>query len=152
MNATLEHETDRDSVECHVRASYLYELWEHMQNEHGLILLESEMEEICDIVARCKSSVSSVQKAAAYGKPYICRGTSNGGGENFRWAFTLEHDAQCRFQWAQKIPYGYGNTIELAAENFLEKMQAAPLKVQRRLGFANVASDLSAPGTSKTAK
>jgi len=118
-------------------ASYLYELWEHMHNEHGLILLESEMEEICDIVARCKSSGTAIQRAAEHGRPYICRGTSDAGMEDFRWVFTLEDEAQRRFAWAAKIPLGYGRTIEQAAENFLEKMQIAPMEVKRRLFFEN---------------
>jgi hypothetical protein len=127
-----------DSADCLVRSSYLYELWEYLHNNHGLRLPESELMEICQIVQPSKSAVSAVQKAAEYGKPYICRGTGNGAREDFRWAFTIEHEAQGRFQWAQKIPYGYGSTIERAAENFLAKLDQAPLRVRRRLGVVNV--------------
>lgn len=44
--------SDTSSEKPPIRSSYYYPLFEHMSLEHGLTLLDSELDEICRVVAK----------------------------------------------------------------------------------------------------
>lgn len=124
-----------------ISAACYRRLWEYLHAVHGLSLADADLEGIVKRVLESGLAIGWVQRAAAHGKPYISRGIPDENQQKMTWAFTLEVEAQQRWAWASAIPWGYGASIEEAAQDFMCQLAQAPLKVRRKLGYVGTGEE-----------